>query len=145
MCIIVKAQIKAEKKQKFEEWKERDAAYKAKQSLREQQKSRSGADDASSDAASTVAETVDYDDVQAKRCEEKMRDARGGRLALSPQEEREARKIEKKLRDIARLQGQLDQGLTLDKLQLDKVQSKYTLESHLVMQKIRAGAHRPSI
>merc|ERR1712046_319446 len=145
MCIVVKAQREAE-------WKKRDAAYKelqaakaAKQLSREQQKLRSGASDASSDAASTCAETIDYDERQAKRCEEVLQGARGGRLALSPQEEREARKIEKKLRDIARLQGQLDQGLTLDKLQLDKVQSKSVLESHLVMQKIRAGAHRPSI
>merc|ERR1719198_177014 len=149
MCSIVKAQRKAERTRKFEEWKERDAAYQglqaSKQLLPEQQKLRSRADDASSDAASTCAETVDHDERQAKRCEEMLRDARGGRLALSPQEEREARKIQKKLRDIARLQGQLDQGLTLDKLQLDKVQSKNVLESHLVMQKIRAGAHRPSL
>ena len=143
MCIIVKAQ-------KFKEWKERDAAYQglqaAKQLLREQRKLRSGADDASSDGASTCdPEIVEYGERQSKRCEEILRDARGGRLALSPQEEREARKIEKKLRDIACLQGKLDEGLTLDKLQLDKVQSKKTLESHLVMQKIRAGAERPSI
>lgn len=139
-CIVVKAQREAEKTQRYEEWKAKDAAY-------QQRKLRSGSD-ASSDAASTCAESVDaalYDARQSKRCEEILRGASGARFALSPQEEREARKIEKKLRDIARLQGQLDQGLSVDKLQREKIQSKDALESQLVMQKIFAGAHRPSV
>lgn len=68
-----------------------------------------------------------------------------GRLALSPLEEREARKIEKKLREITRLEDKLGQGILLDKLQILKIQSKASLESSLVMQKIRAGAFRPSM
>jgi len=129
ICIFVKSQ-------KHEDWKEKDAAYRglqvAKQLLRDKTKLQCGSD-ASSDAASTCAETIDA----ANAC--------GGRLALSPQEERDARKIEKKLRDIARLQGQLDAGSSLDKLQREKIQLKDALDSQLVMQKIRAGAHRPSI
>merc|ERR1712071_507172 len=129
ICISVKAQ-------KHEEWKEKDAAYQglqvAKQVLREKKKVQSGSD-ASSDGASTCAETVDAVD----SCR--------GRLALSPQEEREARKMERKLQDIARLQLKLDAGVILDKLQREKIPSKDALESHLVMQKIRAGAHRPSV
>merc|ERR1712070_159311 len=141
--------------QRKEEWKKRDAAYKAlqadkksRQEEREARKLRSGSDDGSEEA-STCAETAsvvdDFDARQMARREQILADAANAVLALSPQEEREARKIEKKLRDIARLQDQLDQGCALDKLQLGKIQSKDTLESHLVMRKIRAGACCPSI
>jgi len=132
ICILVKEQRKAARAQKYEEWKQKDSAYRGLQEAKEQKRKQFGSD-ASSDAASTCAETVD------------VPFACGGILALSPLEEKEARKIEKKLREIACLQKELDQGNILDKLQREKIHSKEALESHLVMQKIRAGARRPSL
>jgi len=101
--------------------------------------------DASSDDASTCAETASVEDVQARRCSEILQNARNATLALSPQEEKEARKVEKKLRDITRLQKDFENGSSLDNLQLEKIKSKGALQSLLVMQKIRAGALRPTI
>lgn len=124
----------AEKMHKHEEWKAKDAAYKKLQVDKQLRKLQCGSD-ASSDAASTCAETVDAADACGGN----------GRLALSQQEEREARKIFKKLNDIERLQKEMDKGISLDKLQLEKIQSKGVLESNLVMVKIRAGAHRPGL
>merc|ERR1711865_942900 len=104
-----------------------------------------GGSDASSDDASTCAETASVEDVQGRRCSEILQNARNATLALSPQEEREARKVEKKLRDITRLQTDFENGFSLDNLQLEKIKSRDALESLLVMQKIRAGALRPTI
>lgn len=64
-------------------------------------------------------------------------------LSLSLMEEHEARKMERKLRDISRLQDRRTRGEVLDKLQLDKIDSKAKLDATVVMLKIRAGAIRP--
>ena len=66
-------------------------------------------------------------------------------LALSPLEEREARKIEKKLREISHLQEKQSAGVRLAKNQLEKVNTSNALYANLVMVKIRAGAFRPEI
>lgn len=155
MCIVVKAQREAD-------WKAGQAAYEVRQeekkskkemqkALRQlQHKTRLGSDDIS-DGASTCAETVsladvprlveEYDARQSLRHDEILQNA-NGRLCLSEADEREARKIEKKLRVIASLQEKLNQGHALDKLQLEKIRSKDSLESSSVMLKIRAGAPR---
>merc|ERR1711907_646948 len=143
----------AKRAEQYLAWKARDSEYKAQQAekaLRRKLKADSARDSvASSDSGSTCADTVafeEYGAMQAARCDAILKTAgKDAKLALSEAEEREARKIEKKLRDIARLQVQLDQGKSLDKLQLDKIKSKDSLRSLLVMQKIRAGAVRPSI
>jgi hypothetical protein len=64
-------------------------------------------------------------------------------LMLSAVEEAEVRKIEKTLRDIARIEVRLERGEQLERLQLEKVKRRPSLESSLVMQKIRAGYARP--
>ena len=66
-------------------------------------------------------------------------------LALSLEEEKEARKMERKLRDIERLQCRQAGGEVLDKLQLEKINSKSLLEAHVVMVKVRANAVRPEL
>merc|ERR1712070_445083 len=50
-------------------------------------------------------------------------------LALSLDEERQAQKMEKKLRDIARLEERQAQGEVLDKLQVAKIEGKAEIES----------------
>merc|ERR1719265_1203959 len=64
-------------------------------------------------------------------------------LALSLEEEREARKMERKLRDIALLEGRQARGEVLDKLQAEKIESKTKLEATVVMLKVRAGQFAP--
>merc|ERR1719162_314589 len=66
-------------------------------------------------------------------------------LALSLDEERKARKMERKLLDIARLQERQAQGEVLDKLQAAKIESKAKIDSSVVMLKVRANAVRPSL
>merc|ERR1712232_659470 len=66
-------------------------------------------------------------------------------LALSEDEEKEARKMERKLRDIARLEARQAQGEVLDKLQLAKIGSRSQIESNVVMLKVRANAVRPAL
>merc|ERR1711934_1169494 len=143
----------AKKAEQYLAWKVRDSEYKAQQAEKALRRKLRGdsarCSVASSDAGSTCADTVtfeEYEAMQAARCDAMLKKVdKDAKLALSEAEEREARKIEKKLRDIARLQVQLDQGKSLDRLQLDKIKSKDSLQSLLVMQKIRAGAIRPSI
>jgi len=66
-------------------------------------------------------------------------------LSLTEQEERAARKIEKKLREIAALEAQRDAGQQLEKLQLQKLEGKAELESRCVMCKVRAGYRRADL
>lgn len=138
MCIVVKAQREADK-----------AANKAAYEVRKEDKAKKFRDD-DSDSAST-ADTVlsraeAHDARQSLRCDAILQNAdKNGRLALSQEDEREVRKIEKKLRDIEGLLRLQDQGKTLDKLQLDKIRSKDSLESSSVMLKIRAGAKRQAL
>jgi hypothetical protein len=70
-------------------------------------------------------------------------------LALSLDEERQVRKMERKLRDIAHLEELQAQGVVLDKLQVAKIAGKADIESSAVMRvvmlKVRAGAVRPAL
>mmetsp|Transcript_55537 Transcript_55537/g.132767 ORF Transcript_55537/g.132767 Transcript_55537/m.132767 type:complete len:140 (+) Transcript_55537:62-481(+) len=61
---------------------------------------------------------------------------------LSENEEREARKLEKKLREIAHLEERLREGIRLDHLQLKKLEAKADLEDRSVMRKVRLGYAR---
>lgn len=61
---------------------------------------------------------------------------------LSPAEEAEAKRLERKLREIKRLEQVLASGARLDKLQLEKVAGKAVLEDSLVLRKVRAGWQR---
>merc|ERR1712203_192841 len=63
---------------------------------------------------------------------------------LSVPEEKEARKLERKLREVAQLEDRRSQGESLDVLQLAKVARRAELEGALVMQKVRAGYGRRS-
>ena len=142
-CKVVRAQ-------EFAAWKERDAAYKAKQEQKMQRKLLSGPDAGSDDGSEfstrPPSELVKELEVkQQEKYDQIMAGSRNACLALSELEEREARKIERKLKDIDRLQRMLDQGGSLDKLQLAKIQTKDSLESLAVMKKIFAGAQRPTI
>jgi len=61
---------------------------------------------------------------------------------LTYEEEKEARKFEKKLREIAKLEELLAQGMQLDRLQKDKISLRADLESKLVMKKVFGGYAR---
>merc|ERR1712039_986740 len=63
-------------------------------------------------------------------------------LQLTDAEEREARKIEKKLREIANLEASREGGTKLDKLQLRKLESKDELERNNAIRKVRLGYRR---
>merc|ERR1712039_260920 len=63
---------------------------------------------------------------------------------LSVPEEKEARKLERKLREVVQLEERMAKGETLEALQLAKVGRRVELEATLVMQKIRAGYGRRS-
>ncbi|CAE7447596.1 clpC [Symbiodinium natans] len=56
-----------------------------------------------------------------------------------------ARKLEKKLREIAALEQLVDQGRMLDVLQLEKVDRKSEIESHEVLRKVRLGYSRVAL
>ncbi|CAE7479456.1 clpC [Symbiodinium sp. CCMP2592] len=64
---------------------------------------------------------------------------------LSTEEEREARKLEKKLREIAALEQSVDQGKSLDALQLQKVGRKSEIEGHDILRKVRLGYRRVTL
>merc|ERR1711862_620059 len=129
MCRFVKAKQEAD-------WKARQAEYDARKARKETQ----------SEASTRPDSLDDYEERQKARCEKILQDAAPkGCLALSEDEERQARKTEKVLRTIANLDARLDRGEKLDKLQLQKIQTKVELESGVVMVKIRAGARRPII
>eukprot|EP00747_Dinoflagellata_sp_TGD_P161899 gnl/TRDRNA2_/TRDRNA2_178902_c0_seq1.p1 gnl/TRDRNA2_/TRDRNA2_178902_c0~~gnl/TRDRNA2_/TRDRNA2_178902_c0_seq1.p1 ORF type:complete len:199 (-),score=42.34 gnl/TRDRNA2_/TRDRNA2_178902_c0_seq1:128-652(-) len=59
-------------------------------------------------------------------------------VALSELEEKEVKKTQKKLREIAKLEERSALGEKLDQLQLDKIQQKDELLSSFVMVKARA-------
>merc|ERR1712048_390007 len=63
---------------------------------------------------------------------------------LTPDEEKEAKKIEKKLRDILKLEKLLAEGARLDHLQMQKLGGRGELEDTLVMKKVRGGYARRS-
>jgi len=58
---------------------------------------------------------------------------------LSEVEEKEAKKIEKKLREIAAIEARINNGDLVDILQQDKVTQKQVLLDKIVMVKIRSG------
>ncbi|CAL1156084.1 unnamed protein product [Cladocopium goreaui] len=62
--------------------------------------------------------------------------------SLSEVEELEARKLEKKLREIAALEEKRDAGARLDVLQIKKLESRAELEDRSVMRKVRLGYAR---
>ena len=64
---------------------------------------------------------------------------------LSENEEREARKLEKKLREISVLERMQDEGKSLEVLQLQKLQRKSEIEGHDVLRKVRLGYRRASL
>lgn len=61
---------------------------------------------------------------------------------LSLDEEREANKLEKKLREISVLEAKRDAGERLDVLQIKKLETRKELENHSVMRKVRSGYAR---
>ena len=64
---------------------------------------------------------------------------------LSESEEREARKLEKKLREISVLEWMHAEGKELDVLQLQKLQRKSEIEGHDVLRKVRLGYRRAAL
>merc|ERR1711981_1446506 len=61
---------------------------------------------------------------------------------LSALEEREARKYEKLLREIAKIEYRVAHGEQVEQNQLEKLQRKADVCNTLVMQKVRAGFER---
>ena len=61
---------------------------------------------------------------------------------MTEEEEKQARKVEKKLREIAALEARLAEGKTLEDLQQKKVDKKPEFEDCEVMRKLRSGYRR---
>ncbi len=64
---------------------------------------------------------------------------------LSQLEEKEARKYEKALREIAKLVERQRSGEELDPKQIEKIQRRAELENTIVMQKVRLGFVRAQL
>jgi len=64
---------------------------------------------------------------------------------LSDAEEKELRKIEKKLRDIATIEAKIAAGVRVDCLQRQKVQTKDALVKSIIWQKVQIGFARPDL
>merc|ERR1711957_95045 len=60
-------------------------------------------------------------------------------LVLTEQETREARKYQKALRDIAKIEEQLARGEEVDVTQVEKIHRRSEIEGTIVMAKVRAG------
>ena len=114
--------VKASAQDRQREYEEKHAEYLARKGAKQTK----SADDAASEVSWSSVSTA-------------------ATLALSLDEEREARKMEKKLRDITRLEERQAGGEVLDKLQVGKIDSKTKLEATVVMLKVRAGAVRPPL
>merc|ERR1712232_1330057 len=67
-------------------------------------------------------------------------EARGPRLCEA--EEKEARKHERALKDIAKLEERVARGEQLERTQLEKIQRRNEIEQTTVMQKIKLGFSR---
>lgn len=63
-------------------------------------------------------------------------------LVLTALERKELLKVEKTLRQLDAIQRSLDEGKTVDRLQLEKLQRRGELESSVVMLKIKGGYQR---
>ena len=66
-------------------------------------------------------------------------------LQLSEPEEREARRIEKALREISTLEERPAGGAALDAVQARKFQRRQELEASVVMSKLRLGWRRRAV
>jgi len=119
----------------MEAWEAKQAAWKAKQAAWEARQAARIAHvgskdiDALSDSAASASTAASAAEPLALP-------------TLSVPEEKEARKVERKLREVAQLEDRLARGENLDALQLGKVARKAELEDTLVMQKLRAGYGR---
>merc|ERR1712232_775649 len=96
------------------------------------------------DVERRVAERTKVDDdaksVASVSTASTVTEARGSRLCEA--EEKEARKHEKALKDITKLDERLARGEQLEKTQLEKIQRRNEIEQTRVMQKIRLGFSR---
>merc|ERR1712048_1428065 len=116
-----------------------------------------------STAASELDELLARERIARREAERKMREAHAApgaaeaRLAtyekmyaaiaaqiLDPNEELEARRTERVLRDIAKIEAKVQAGEKVDKLQLQKLAKKEELENSEVMLKIARGWNRDS-
>merc|ERR1711920_588742 len=66
------------------------------------------------------------------------------RRSLTDAEEKEARKYEKVLREIAKIEERVANGEKVDSLQLQKINRREEIQATLVMTKVRAGYLRSS-
>jgi len=110
--------------------------------------------DADSDDRSTAASEFDAGRVVChychqpghilRNCPERMaaKAAADASRVLEPLEELEARKTERKLKEISRISAKVHAGAKVDNLQLQKIHQKCDLEQLPVMQKISEGWKR---
>merc|ERR1712013_505248 len=95
--------------------------------------------DDSDDAASTRPPSDDGWTVAVPTPAREVRKPSPPRLILSDEEEKEVKKIEKKLREITVIENKISSGVAVDKLQQDKLAQKQDLLKKNVMAKVRRG------
>jgi len=73
-----------------------------------------------------------------------MEERPSGPPRLSNEEDKEVRKYEKLLREIAKIEEKIAAGEKVDTLQRQKAQRRAEIEDTFVMRKLRTGYLRPS-
>jgi len=133
---VQRAQATEERNQRHEAWKDCHEAWKVRHAAWLYRKAaweaRQAADqdDGRSESGASVSTAATVADGLPPR--------------LSVLEEREARKLEGKLREIRVLEDRMAQGHSLDSLQRLKIAKRPELEGTLVMQKVLLGYQRRS-
>eukprot|EP00434_Breviolum_minutum_P009996 symbB.v1.2.008814.t1/scaffold536.1/size343967/30 len=109
---------------------------------KQQAKAAKDMEDTSSVASMSTTVTIPSPETTPKPPVKLVQPVKPSSIALSESEEREARKIEKKLREIEALEKRLQQGETLRPHEVQKLQQKSELEDRSVMHKVRLGCRR---
>mmetsp|Transcript_22759 Transcript_22759/g.40050 ORF Transcript_22759/g.40050 Transcript_22759/m.40050 type:complete len:174 (+) Transcript_22759:1-522(+) len=95
-----------------------------------------------SDESTTASTEAGWKCRSAKKEKKSLQFWQPAHWVLSESEEREARKLEKKLREITTLEQMRDEGKQLETLQLQKIERRSELEGQDVLRKVRLGYQR---
>ena len=124
--------------------KEKQLTARLEKREREREDSRSVASVSTATATTVSATSLGSADTDSKWTSKEWKEwqewqARPRVKFLSEEESCEARKLEKKLREIGALEQKSAEGACLDVLQQKKLETKAELENHEVMRKLRMG------
>merc|ERR1712125_251666 len=116
-----------------EDWEKSGGAKRQAEWKTRQAKKLQDADDARSDVSVSTASSVTSHLRTNKKATAKATPR------LSALEEREARKCEKVLREIDKIEDRMQRGEEVEQNQIEKVRRRADVENTLVMQKVRVG------